>query len=264
MDTVEVALEAVQPGVAGVGMAEGKRVLVGALDPCGECEVCRRGGAPVCPHAVRRDFAGARVTAARRWLVELGDGLDILGPAAAAVAGDVAIAYTLYARANVGPRDPVVVTGGGSIARFLVDVLRGKGIAPVVVAELDDAWRDELVAKGVAVAGPTREAIAVALAGRDGAVTRPLRILAAPPSPARSRSRWPARARRSPRTPAARRRGRRTRSPMRSGSEVAIVGVAGAHPELVLEAAAMVVRGEVDLRPGARVSGNFYCEGLRL
>ena len=55
-DDVEIALEAVQvDAAAGVGRvvragarARGlvdRRVLLGPIDPCGECDVCRRGGA---------------------------------------------------------------------------------------------------------------------------------------------------------------------------------------------------------------------------
>ena len=98
---VGIEVEAAQPGGAAVGRVDeadehsavllGKRVLVGALDPCGQCDVCRRGGAPVCPLAKRRAPA-RRIRASTRWLVTLGDGLELPVPAAAAVAGDVTLA----------------------------------------------------------------------------------------------------------------------------------------------------------------------------
>ena len=130
-DDVEIALDAVQVhGAAGVGRVVrtgergdhllDRRVLVGPIDPCGECDVCRRGGAAVCPLARRRDALGATVAAAARWLVPLDDGLALPVPAAAAGAGDVALAYTLYARTGVGPRDPVIVVGECPIGRFLI------------------------------------------------------------------------------------------------------------------------------------------------
>ena len=112
-----------------------RRVLVGPIDPCGECDVCRRGGAAVCPLAKRRDELGASVVAAGRWLVPLDDGLPLPSPSAAAVAGDVALAYTLYARTGVGPREPVVVVGGSPIARFLIEILLAKGVTPTAVAD---------------------------------------------------------------------------------------------------------------------------------
>src|SRR5437899_13035843 len=68
----------------------GKRVLVGPIDPCGECDVCRRGGAAVCPLAKQRGTIGPRVIAGARWVVGLDDGMDLPLPGGAAVAGDVA------------------------------------------------------------------------------------------------------------------------------------------------------------------------------
>src|ERR1051326_3125713 len=128
---IEIVVEAAQPNGAAVGtLPDGRRVLVPPFDPCGECDVCRRGGAAVCPQLVRRTPA-ARINANERWLVPLAGELDIPGAEAAAIAGDVATAYTLYARSNVAPRDPVVITGATPVARFLDQILRAKGITPI-------------------------------------------------------------------------------------------------------------------------------------
>lgn len=161
LELIGIAIEAMQPSGAAVGRVDdasegsavllGKRVLVGPLDPCGQCEVCRRGGAAVCPAAKRRDGIGTRMRVASRWVVALGDGLDLPVPAAAAVAGDVATAYTLYARTGLSPRDPVVIVGHDAVARFLVEIVRAKGITPTVIAEPDEPWRDWLLGKGAAV-----------------------------------------------------------------------------------------------------------------
>lgn len=80
------------PGWAAVGrvVAAGERalalldqrVLVGAIDPCGQCETCRRGGGTVCPLARRRGDGNRgtlaeRITVAARWVVPLAElGLD--------------------------------------------------------------------------------------------------------------------------------------------------------------------------------------------
>ena len=80
----------------------------------------RRGGVPARAPARRVAAPGATLVAAARWVVALGDGLELPLPGAAAVAGDVALAYTLYARTGVGAREPVVVVGADPIARFLV------------------------------------------------------------------------------------------------------------------------------------------------
>src|SRR5688572_25486682 len=156
-ELVGIAVEAAQPSGALVGRVDdasegaavllGKRVLVGATDPCGQCDICRRGGAAVCPLANKRTGVQARVRVASRWVVALGDGLELPVPAAAAVAGDVATAYTLYARTGLGPREPVVIVGTNPITRFLVEILRAKDITPTVLVDGEDAWRAWLLAK---------------------------------------------------------------------------------------------------------------------
>ncbi|HET7505369.1 MAG TPA: alcohol dehydrogenase catalytic domain-containing protein [Kofleriaceae bacterium] len=254
-DDVEIALDAVQSGIAaGVGRViadgahasglVGRRVLVGPIDPCGECDVCRRGGAAVCPTARRRDSLGARVVAASRWLVPLEDGLDLPSPAAAAVAGDVALAYTLYARTGVAPRDPVVVVGASPITRFLIEILLAKAITPAAVTG-PGAWADWLAGKGVLVAHDRAELTAALAAQSLG--TRPWRVLCGDPAqaPAAIELAGP----------------RATLSLVAAPSiaalagavlarEVTILGVAGAHPDLVVEAAALCVKREIDLVGG--------------
>ncbi len=254
-DDIAIEIDAVQISAAvGVGRVIiagdrcpgllDRRVVVGPIDPCGDCDVCRRGGAAVCPLARRRDELGARVVAAGRWVVPLDDGLELAGPQAAAVAGDLALAYTLYARTGAAPREPVVVVGGSPIARFLIEILLAKGIAPVAVAD-GGPWHDWLLTKGVAVArdrGAVTEALAAQSLG-----TKPWRVICGTPAA----------------TPAAvALAGPRSTLTLLAGiappaiagdvlaREVTVIGVAGAHPDLVVEAAAMCVKGEVDLAGG--------------
>ncbi len=252
IDDVEIALDAVQVhGAAGVGRvvrtgerAEGlldRRVLVGPIDPCGECDVCRRGGAPVCPLARRRDALGHTVTAAARWLVPLDDGLALPVPAAAAVAGDVALAYTLYARTGVGPREPVVVVGAGPIGRLLIEILLAKGIAPIAVAT-GGPWADWLRARGVPAAAD-RAALAAAFAQDHGG--RPWRVLCADPAAAAT-----AAALAGPRATLTVLAGDAALPADLLAREVSVLGVAGPHPDLVVEVAAMCAKGEIDLWDG--------------
>jgi len=243
-DDVALELEAVCPPTSAIGRVSaagdraqvllGKRVLVGPLDPCGECEVCRRGGAPVCPTARRRAFDAdtRRITAGARWVVALDDGLALPSPAGAAVAGPVALAYTLYARTGIGPREPVVVVGSSPVARFLVEVLRAKGVSPATIADPTTpaadaraACRSAFDAEGLGgrpwrVIAVTEEAVALAaaLAGPRATLT-----VTTPcgPLPGELAER-----------------------------EVTVIAVAGAHPDLVVEVAAMCVKGELDLAAG--------------
>ena len=271
-DYVAIEIEAAQ-GTAGIGRVvdagdraaglRGRRVLVGPIDPCGECEVCRRGGATVCPFARRRDTIGNRVIAAGRWVVALDDGLELPMPGAAAVAGDVAIAYTLYARTGLGPRDPVIIVGASSITRFLVEILVAKSITPTVVAEASaSAWCEWLVAKGATVAcatpdGDLRATVAAAIATppqRDATAAlraKPWRVIATSSEAALQAARLAGpRATLTILAPA----------PALPGElvdrEVTVIGVAGAHPDLVVEVAAMCAKREIDLVDGTSTTQN--------
>jgi len=205
----------------------GKRVLASAVDPCGECDVCRRGGAAVCPTARRRTAPlTSPVIATARYVVPIGepDGIDLPSPAGAAAAGDLALAYTLYARSGLGPRDPVVVVGDGPVATYLAAVLRAKGIEPVVYAGDVDAARAVFQTAGIATkpwrviaASPTAITEAAALCGPRSTLT----VLARDTSQV---------------IPAA-----------TLALEVTVIPVAGAHPDLIVEAAALVIRGAVEL-----------------
>ena len=267
-----IAVEAAQ-GAAAVGRViaagaqatalVGKRVLVGAVDPCGECDVCRRGGAPVCPTARHRTMA-AQITASPRWLVPLAEpgdgGLEVPGPAAAALAGAAALAYTLYARTGIGAREPAVIVGASPVARFLVEILIAKGITPVVVCDEAErpgspsepsAWSAWVTGRGgVAVhAAPddvaaARVAVGSAIAGQ-GIGTRPWRVFVADAAAtALGAALVGPRATLTLITPA----------PTLPGAlvahEVTVIGVAGPHPDLFVEVAAMAVKGELDLAGG--------------
>lgn len=202
----------------------GKRVLAGPIDPCGECDVCRRGGAAVCPAARRRIAPLASpVVAAARWVVTLGEpeGIDVPSPAGAVVAGDLAVAYTLYARSGVGPRDPVVVVGDSPIARHLVDVLRAKGITPASNGTIDEI-RTSFSERGFGqkpwrVIATTTESIphAAVLCGPRSTLTVLAPIAALPGELA--------------------------------GREVTVIAVAGAHPDLITEIAALVMKNELSI-----------------
>ncbi|MDX2089482.1 MAG: alcohol dehydrogenase catalytic domain-containing protein [Kofleriaceae bacterium] len=252
-DDVAIALDAVQ-GHAGIGRvvevgthAAGladKRVLVGPFDPCGECEVCRRGGAAVCPSARRRTAWPGRVIAAARWVIVLGDGLDVPSPSGAAIPGDVALAYTLYARTGAAPREPIVVTGAAPVTRFLVEILTAKGLTFAVhLGAPSPAWTSWLAAKGAPTATSAIE-LETYFAGA-GLARRPWRVIAT------SADSVPIAADLSgPRATIT------ALAPFSSlpgelaAREVTVITVAGAHPDLVVEAAAMCVKGEIDLAGG--------------
>ena len=256
-ELVGIAVLAAQPTGAAVGTVDdasegaaillGKRVLIGPIDACGQCEVCRRGGAAVCPFAKKRE-AGRRMRAMSRWLVALGDGLELPLPAAAAVAGDVATAYTLYARTGLASRDPVVIVGANAVTRFLVEIVRAKGITPTVVVDGAGAWADWLLGKGAAVVhGEDVHAAVTAAIAAQGVGARPWRVIATeaeavPRAAALAGPRATLTALVAADAPAV--------PGDLLAREVTVIGVAGPHPDLVVEAAAMCVKGEIDLEGG--------------
>ncbi|HEU4731848.1 MAG TPA: hypothetical protein VFT22_28330, partial [Kofleriaceae bacterium] len=143
-----------------------------------------------------------------------------------------------------GPREPVVVIGGSPVGRFLVEILLAKGIAPVA-ATTEGAWADWL--RGKAVPGAGDRAARVAALAEQGHGARPWRMICCDPAAAGV---------------AAELAGPRATltvlaappPPPLAGDvlarEVSLVGVAGPHPDLVVEAAAMCAKGEIDLAAG--------------
>ena len=229
------------PGVAAVGRViatggaahewQDARVLVPTLAPCGECDRCRRGGAALCPdgaaHGIDGPGALATVlTAAARWLVRLEAPLDIPGPAVAALGGELGLAYALYARAGVGPREPAIVWGQGAIARAVSAILAAKG-APAAVVTDEDAARAALAEhdarrpRKVIVAAPELLPRALATAGPRATVV----VLTAP-----GFGRAPA-----------------VDLGDALADELVITGVRGCHPDLAPELVALAVKGELDL-----------------
>jgi hypothetical protein len=158
----------------------------------------------------------------------------------------------------------VVVTGATAVTRFLVEILRAKGLSPVVVAA-PGPWADWLLAKGCAVVGDAAgvradgggaadaaaitASVASAIAAQ-GLGTRPLRLIATGDLERAASLAGP----------------RATLTVLAPGSplagalidrEVTVVGVAGPHPDLIVEAAAMCVKGEIDLAGGVGEGETF-------
>ena len=94
------------------GPAPARACSSGPTDPCGECEVCRRGGAAVCPLATRatRSPRDSRSCRAAGWS-RSATGSSCRCPPRPRSPATSRLAYTLYARTGLAPRDPVVVTG---------------------------------------------------------------------------------------------------------------------------------------------------------
>lgn len=278
------------PGWAAVGrvVAAGEQaltlldqhVLVGPIDPCGQCELCRRGGGALCPLAQRRGdrargTAAERITVAARWVTALAEAkLGEPQPAHAALAGDAALAYTAYARADLAPKEPVLVVGRSPVTRFLLQILLAKGLTPVLVEEATSSesegseWSDWLGARSLRrVLAPSGERTPGALAATRAELVA---LLSADPAAASAAGHaagrpWRLFAADDTALPlAAALTGPRSTvtviapAPTATGglaalephlwrNEVSILSVSTPSPELTLETAALVTRGQLDL-----------------
>ncbi len=232
----------------------GARVLVPSHAPCGECDLCRRGGVVLCPDGELVGVTGpgalaTAMTARARWLVRLEAPLALPGPAAAALGGDVAMAYALYARLGISPREPVVVWGDGALARLTVLMLLAKG-APPIVATDDDALTAVLPAGVVRCAADpaaVNQALADAGAGRRPrklALTDPAHL---GPALAVAGARGVLAIATHAPLGASAASGLTTALAAALAAEITIAGVIGCHPDLLPELVALAVRGDLDL-----------------
>ena len=169
------------------------------------------------------------------------------------------MAYTMYARTGIGAGEPAVIAGASPVARFLVEILRAKGVTPAVVVDpAHEPWIDWLLGRGAIIArvdpggaaAEARATIATAIAAQ-GTPALPWRLFAVDAAAAtRAAELAGARATLTVLAPA----------PDLPGSlaerELAVIGVAGAHPDLVVEVAAMCVKGEIDLHAGTVVGSD--------
>ncbi len=233
----------------------GCRVLIGPLEPCGECDRCRRGAVWACAaRAVRGEtIDGAladRAVARARWVCPLTEGLELPGPEAAAVAREVAEPYALFARAGVGPGEPVLIAGDGVRSRLLVQIARSRGTRPMVVTA-DEVYAARMADDGCRTLAPGDDLLARAraLAADAGFGERPWRLFEAD-GDAGARARAVALA-----VDGAVVAMSRAASPTSTAVDLdawvaggcTLLGVPGAHPDLLSEVAALVVRGDVTL-----------------
>ncbi len=228
------------PGGAAVGTVEaaganaaelaGARVVVGPIDPCGECDVCRRGQNAVCPERVVRGVTtdGAlctHVLAAARWVCRIDGDLAVPGPAAALLGREAAVAYAMYAQLGVAPGDAVAVVGDGAIGALVRQIAAARGARLVDLADAAAPATCVFETTGAA-AGRARAISSLGPAPRLALVAPSVTGAAAIDALPVERI---------------------------VDTGATIVAVAGAHPDLIPELAAMAVKGEVDLAAAAQV-----------
>ncbi len=210
---------------------DGARVLVPSVVACGECDTCRSGAATVCPtrSVLGRDRHGGcaeSVVCSGRWLTRADDLLPLSGPTAALAAGPALRAYAMYCRAGVRAGDVVLVFGHGPAASVLATLAtqRGSKVARTDVDESAEAVSAQLQALGCAdrpqkifvCDGEANVAKALSMAHPSSIITLGIGTGSIDAS-------------------------------VVFAKELALLHLGDAHPDLLPEAAALVVKGELDL-----------------
>jgi 6-hydroxycyclohex-1-ene-1-carbonyl-CoA dehydrogenase len=146
---------------AGAGAAEwlGKAVIVPAVLPCGECDLCRRGLGTICraqkmPGNDIQGGFGTHIVVPGRGLCAVDEtrlaaaGLTL--PEVSIVADALTTPYQAVRRAGVAPDSLAVIVGVGGVGGYCVQVARAFG-AQVVAIDVDDAKLAAIAGHGAAL-----------------------------------------------------------------------------------------------------------------
>lgn len=137
----------------------GKSVIIPAVLPCGECDLCRRGLGTICRaqkmpgNDIQGGFASHIVVPARGLCEVDLERLTHSGLSLAEisiVADAVTTPFQAVRRAGVEPGDLVVVVGAGGVGGYCVQVARAFG-ATVVAIDVDDAKLAAIAPHGAAL-----------------------------------------------------------------------------------------------------------------
>ncbi len=144
---------------AGAGRWLGKSVIVPAVLPCGECDLCRRGLGTICRNQKMpgNDIQGGFAS----HIVVPGRGLCDVDEARLAAAGltlaEVSIVadalttpYQAVKRAGVRPGSLAVVIGAGGVGGYCIQIASASG-AKVVAIDVDDAKLEAVAGHGAAL-----------------------------------------------------------------------------------------------------------------
>ncbi|WP_136688604.1 alcohol dehydrogenase catalytic domain-containing protein [Halorhabdus amylolytica] len=135
-----------QTGADVGGVAVGDRVAINPTIPCNHCSYCKRGQTHLCENNTSLGGAGERVLdgAFAEYVRVPATNIEPIGDLdfrTAAFAEPLACSLHGVGRAGVGQGDSVALLGAGPIGLLLLQVLRNRGAAPIVVSEPDDQRR---------------------------------------------------------------------------------------------------------------------------
>ena len=158
---------------AGAERWNGRAVIIPAVLPCGECDLCRRGLGTICRaqkmpgNDIQGGFASHIVVRARG-LCEVDEarlaraGLDLAQ--VSIVADALTTPYQAVRRAGVAPGSLAVVVGAGGVGGYCVQVANAFG-AKVVAIDVDDDKLDAISRHGAALCLNARGTDARAIKG---------------------------------------------------------------------------------------------------
>jgi 6-hydroxycyclohex-1-ene-1-carbonyl-CoA dehydrogenase len=138
----EISGEVVAAGKTFEGL-QGKNVIIPAVLPCGECDMCRKGRGNVCAQQKMpgNDFNGgfaSHIRVPARFLCELPQDLKGLKVSDFAVIADaVTTPYQALMRSNTQAGDLAVVIGVGGLGTYMVQLAKSAG-AKVIAIDIDE------------------------------------------------------------------------------------------------------------------------------
>jgi 6-hydroxycyclohex-1-ene-1-carbonyl-CoA dehydrogenase len=152
---------------AGEGAANwlGQAVIVPAVAPCGECDLCRRGKTAICRaqkmpgNDIQGGFASHIVVPARGLCPVDEARLEAAGLELAdvsVVADAVTTPYQAVTRSGLGEGDVAIVVGIGGVGGYTVQIAAAKG-ATVIAVDVDQGKLDTIADYGAALTLNARE-----------------------------------------------------------------------------------------------------------
>ena len=133
----------------------GQEVIVPAVIPCGDCELCRAGRSNICRRQIMpgNDIAGGfaeylAVPARGLCPVRHRDGYDLAEMAV--IADAVTTPYQAIERSGLGPGEMAIVVGAGGVGGFAIQIAAARG-AHVVAIDVDEARLAAAAGAGLAI-----------------------------------------------------------------------------------------------------------------